>query len=82
MVAMELLDRVDERPLFDRFVDAAASGLSGGNVPVGDAGMEKIRLLEHAIVESRPRANTSQYPSTAPEIAFPQQFLPMRLGIR
>jgi DNA-binding CsgD family transcriptional regulator len=49
MAVMELLDRVDERALLDRLVDAAASGLSGTCVLVGDAGMGKTRLLEYAI---------------------------------
>jgi len=45
----ELVDRDEERNTLDRVVDAAASGLSGTCVLVGDAGMGKTRLLEYAI---------------------------------
>ncbi|MDX6401400.1 MAG: hypothetical protein QOF27_2006 [Gaiellaceae bacterium] len=46
---MELVGRVDERTSLDQMVAAAASGLSGTCVLVGDAGMGKTRLLEYAI---------------------------------
>ncbi len=45
----EFVDRVQERAVLDRLVEATASGLSGTCVLVGDAGMGKTRLLEYAI---------------------------------
>jgi putative ribosome biogenesis GTPase RsgA len=70
MAVMELLDRVDQRALLERLVDGAASGLSGTCVLVGDAGMGKTRLLEHAIPRVRLRANDNAVPNAARETEF------------
>jgi DNA-binding CsgD family transcriptional regulator len=46
---IDLVDRIEERASLDQLVEAAASGLSGVCVLVGDAGMGKTRLLEYAV---------------------------------
>jgi DNA-binding CsgD family transcriptional regulator len=46
---IDLVDRDQERATLDRVLDAAASGLSGTCVLVGEAGMGKTRLLEYAV---------------------------------
>ena len=47
--ASPLLDRVEERAMIDRLVNAVGDGLSGVCVLIGDAGMGKTRLLEYAL---------------------------------
>lgn len=82
MAVMELRDRAGEPTLPDRLVDAAGSGLNGACVLVGDAGTEKIRVLEYAIPEVRLQASDNAVPNAALETGFPRQFLRMSGEIR
>jgi hypothetical protein len=82
MAVMELHDRAGEPTLPDRLVDRAGSGLSGACVLVGDAGTEKIRVLEYAIPEVRLQTHDDEAPNAALEVGFPRQILRMSQEIR